>query len=124
MANFIDENSLAVVVVEDVAFSSYWDGNKNVPNMDRIYDEMTTLVSDTAYGVSWASITDQAPSMKAVYDKVQTLVGGTISDTAYGPSWNGVTTVAPSQNALYDKIESLAITMDDSQVALIAQSFT
>ena len=35
----------------------------------------TATVSDAAYGSGWSSVTDVAPSKKAVYDKIQTMGG-------------------------------------------------
>lgn len=68
----------------------------------------TNPVSDDSYSPSWDGDTTHAPSKNAVFDKIETLTGGSaIDDTAYGPSWDGVTTMAPSKNAIYDKIETL-----------------
>ena len=36
----------------------------------------TASVSDTAYGISWSTVTDVAPSKKALYDKIETLGAG------------------------------------------------
>jgi len=60
------------------------------------------VISNTAYGSSWDTVTTIAPSKNAVYDKIEAIV----SDAAYAASWDGVTTIAPSKHAVYDAIEA------------------
>lgn len=38
-------------------------------------------ISDAAYGVGWNGDTTTAPSKNAVYDKIETLVGGGVSES-------------------------------------------
>jgi len=92
------------LAIYDVAEDSFVDGN------------------DTAYGASWDTNIN-APSMNAIYDKIQTLGGGGDmtkvvydvlndgfvdgNDTTYAGSWNGNINAA-SMNAVYDKIQALS----------------
>ena len=70
--------------------------------------ESSGEVSNEEYGPTWNAVNDIAPSKNAVYDKIETVVGASISDDAYNEAtWNGVTDVAPSKNAVRDKIETL-----------------
>lgn len=41
-------------------------------------------VSDTVYGAGWASVTDVAPSKKSVYNKIETIQGGSAPDPILG----------------------------------------
>jgi hypothetical protein len=92
------------LAIYDVAEDDFVDGN------------------DTAYGASWDTNIN-APSMNAIYDKIQTLGGGGDmtkvvydvlndgfvdgNDTTYAGSWNGNINAA-SMNAVYDKIQALS----------------
>lgn len=78
----------------------------------------SSVVSNTAYGVSWSGVTDVAPSKNAVYNKIEAL----ISDVVYGPAWDGVTDVAPSKNAVYDEIEVVIALIASSVAAAISDA--
>lgn len=80
-------------------------GNQTVAGTKTFSSDV--VVPDEVYGVGWNGSLE-VPTKNAVYDKIETLGGGSVSDTAYGSGWDGDTTVAPSKNAVYDKIEALA----------------
>lgn len=81
--------------VYDVSEDGYVDGN------------------DVAYSATWNGDVN-APSMNAIYDKIETLGGSAVEDDVYGAGWNGDTTHSPSQNAIYDYLHQFDADDDGS----------
>jgi hypothetical protein len=117
-------------MINDTAYADTWDADTtHAPSKNTIYDIIETvrslifhlqqslsslravaysIVSSAAYGTGWGSDSQHAPSMKAVYDKIETMAStSSVDDSAYSSDWNGDATHSPSRNALYDKIETL-----------------
>jgi hypothetical protein len=130
MPTAADVGALDASALDDTAYGSEWDGDTtHVPTRNAVYDIIETvrslifhlqqslsslraivssLVSGVAYGASWGSDSQHAPSKQAVYDKIESLAPASVlDDSAYGPGWDGDTTHAPTRNAVYDKIETM-----------------
>ena len=74
----------------DVIYSAAWNGDVNAPSMNAVYDKIETLGGS-------------GDMTKAIYDvSADGFVDG--NDVAYAAAWNGDVN-APSMNAVYDKIE-------------------
>jgi len=80
----------------DVAYSAAWNGDVNAPSMNAVYDKIETFVGG-------------GDMLKSVYDVSNDgFVDG--NDVVYSVAWNGDIN-APSMNAVYDKI--VALTLSD-----------
>ena len=102
--DYITIFDVTAIIDTDTTFASAADTVVPSKLAAKTYIDATAaaVISNTAYGSSWDTVTTIAPSKNAVYDKIEAIV----SDTAYAASWDGVTTIAPSKHAVYDAIEA------------------